>query len=85
MYCSRMRGGGWNCPSCFRAALPFANCSSIWSSGDGVVCWEADASQGVTAEGFEGTLLLSTYPKRVDLWSVYIDMMLKTGDKERVR
>ena len=29
--------------------------------------------------------LLSTYPKRVDLWSVYIDMMLKTGDKERVR
>ena len=27
--------GGWNCPTCFRAALPFASCSSIWSSGDG--------------------------------------------------
>lgn len=23
--------------------------------------------------------LLSTYPKRVDIWSVYIDMVLKSG------
>ena len=29
--------------------------------------------------------LVSTYPKRVDLWSVYIDMMLKKGEVKRVR
>ena len=29
--------------------------------------------------------LVSTYPKRVDLWSVYIDMMLKAGEVKRVR
>ena len=29
--------------------------------------------------------LLSTYPKKVDLWSVYVDMVLKTGDTQRVR
>eukprot|EP00731_Ephydatia_muelleri_P020460 Em0013g187a len=29
--------------------------------------------------------LVSTYPKRVDLWSVYIDMMLKKGEIKRVR
>ena len=29
--------------------------------------------------------LVSTYPKRVDLWSVYIDMMLKKGEVKKVR
>ena len=29
--------------------------------------------------------LLSSYPKRVDLWSVYVDVVLKTGDAQRVR
>ena len=29
--------------------------------------------------------LLSSYPKRVDLWSVYIDMMTKTGKVDIVR
>ena len=29
--------------------------------------------------------LLSSYPKRVDLWSVYVDMVMKLGDNERVR
>ena len=29
--------------------------------------------------------LLSSYPKRVDLWSVYADMLLKKGDLDAVR
>ena len=29
--------------------------------------------------------LLSTYPKRVDLWAVYTDMAIKLGDPQRVR
>lgn len=29
--------------------------------------------------------LLSSYPKRVDLWSVYIDMMSKTGNISAIR
>lgn len=29
--------------------------------------------------------VLSNYPKRSDLWSVYIDMMAKQGDPEAVR
>lgn len=29
--------------------------------------------------------LLSSYPKRVDLWSVYIDVVLKSGDTLKVR
>ena len=29
--------------------------------------------------------ILSNYPKRTDLWSVYVDMMIKTGDIEAVR
>ncbi|XP_072335851.1 protein RRP5 homolog isoform X2 [Scyliorhinus torazame] len=32
---------------------------------------------------FENTL--SSYPKRTDLWSVYIDMMVKHGDQEQIR
>ncbi|XP_078421131.1 protein RRP5 homolog isoform X1 [Cetorhinus maximus] len=32
---------------------------------------------------FENTL--SSYPKRTDLWSVYIDMMIKYGNQEEVR
>ncbi|XP_062988666.1 protein RRP5 homolog [Elgaria multicarinata webbii] len=32
---------------------------------------------------FENTL--STYPKRTDLWSVYIDMMIKHGSQKEVR
>lgn len=29
--------------------------------------------------------LLSTYPRRIDIWSVYIDMVIKTGDYQKVR
>lgn len=29
--------------------------------------------------------ILSNYPKRCDLWSVYIDMLTKLGDLEPVR
>lgn len=29
--------------------------------------------------------LLSTYPKRVDIWSVYIDMVRGTGEMQKVR
>ncbi len=29
--------------------------------------------------------LVGSYPKRVDLWSVYIDMVKKHGDHEKVR
>ncbi|XP_078079096.1 protein RRP5 homolog isoform X2 [Mustelus asterias] len=32
---------------------------------------------------FENTL--SSYPKRTDLWSIYIDMMLKHGNQEQIR
>ena len=29
--------------------------------------------------------LLSSYPRRVDLWSIYIDMLIKKTELERVR
>lgn len=29
--------------------------------------------------------ILTNYPKRSDLWSVYLDMMIKQGDVEPVR
>ena len=29
--------------------------------------------------------ILSTYPRRTDLWSVYLDMMVKLGDMDQVR
>ncbi len=29
--------------------------------------------------------VLSNYPKRTDIWSVYLDMMIKTGDVEATR
>jgi len=29
--------------------------------------------------------VLSNYPKRSDIWSVYIDMMIKHGDNDAVR
>ena len=29
--------------------------------------------------------VLSNYPKRVDLWSVYIDMALRVGEPQEVR
>lgn len=29
--------------------------------------------------------ILTNYPKRSDLWSVYLDMMIKQGDLEPVR
>ena len=29
--------------------------------------------------------LLSSYPRRIDLWSVYIDMMIKLGESKPVR
>lgn len=29
--------------------------------------------------------LLSSYPRRIDLWSVYIDMMIKLGESKAVR
>ena len=29
--------------------------------------------------------LVSTYPRRVDLWAVYTDMMIKLGDTQKVR
>lgn len=32
---------------------------------------------------FEG--MMSNYPKRVDLWSIYIDMEVKAGDPIIVR
>lgn len=32
---------------------------------------------------FEG--ILRNYPKRLDLWSVYIDQEIKTGDEARIR
>ena len=32
---------------------------------------------------FEG--LLSSYPKRIDIWSVYVDMEIKAGDQEIIR
>ena len=32
---------------------------------------------------FEG--LLSTFPKRLDLWNVLVDLEIKAGDKEQVR
>jgi rRNA biogenesis protein RRP5 len=41
----------------------------------------ADAERGRTI--FEG--LLSNYPKRVDIWSIYLDQEIRTGDLERTR
>ena len=32
---------------------------------------------------FEG--VLTQYPKRIDLWSVYIDMEIKTGEIDKTR
>ncbi len=29
--------------------------------------------------------LLSSYPRKVDLWSVYIDMLIKAGDLQKAR
>ena len=29
--------------------------------------------------------LLSSYPRRVDLWSIYVDMLTRLGDKGKVR
>lgn len=29
--------------------------------------------------------ILSTYPKRTDIWSVYIDVMIKHGSQKEVR
>ena len=29
--------------------------------------------------------LVSSYPKRVDLWAVYTDMVIKLGDTQKVR
>ena len=29
--------------------------------------------------------LLSTYPRRIDIWSTYIDQLIKLGDAEPVR
>lgn len=29
--------------------------------------------------------ILSNYPKRVDLWSIYLDMEIKTGETENIR
>ena len=29
--------------------------------------------------------LVSTYPRRVDLWAVYTDMMIKLGDTQKFR
>lgn len=29
--------------------------------------------------------ILSTYPKRTDVWSVYIDMLIKHGSQKEVR
>lgn len=29
--------------------------------------------------------ILSSYPKRTDLWSVYIDLIVKQGDMQPVR
>ena len=40
-----------------------------------------DAERGRTI--FEG--LLSTFPKRLDLWNVLLDLEIKQGDKEQVR
>ena len=40
-----------------------------------------DSERGRTI--FEG--LLSTFPKRLDLWNVLIDLETKAGDKEQVR
>ena len=40
-----------------------------------------DAERGRTI--FEG--LLSTFPKRLDLWNVLLDLEIKAGDKEQVR
>ena len=40
-----------------------------------------DAERGRTI--FEG--LLSTFPKRLDLWNVLIDLEMKTGDQEQIR
>lgn len=40
-----------------------------------------DVERGRTV--FEG--LLSSFPKRVDLWNVLVDLEIKTGDVEQVR
>jgi rRNA biogenesis protein RRP5 len=40
-----------------------------------------EAERGKTL--FEG--LMDRYPKRLDLWSVYIDQLAKTGDIQGVR
>jgi rRNA biogenesis protein RRP5 len=32
---------------------------------------------------FEG--IMTTYPKRIDLWSIYVDMEIKVGDVAVVR
>ena len=29
--------------------------------------------------------VLSNFPKRTDIWSIYLDMMIKTGDIEATR
>jgi rRNA biogenesis protein RRP5 len=41
----------------------------------------ADPERGRTI--FEG--VVNNYPKRLDLWSVYIDMEIKAGDIDHVR
>ena len=40
-----------------------------------------DAERGRTI--FEG--LLDTFPKRLDIWSVMLDLEIKSGDKDKVR
>ena len=40
-----------------------------------------DSERGRTV--FEG--LLNTFPKRLDLWNVLLDLEIKQGDKEQVR
>ena len=40
-----------------------------------------EAERGRTI--FEG--MMKNYPKRIDLWSIYIDMEIKAGDENAVR
>ena len=44
-------------------------------------CRNGDPERGRTI--FEG--LLTTFPKRLDLWNILLDLEIKQGDKEQVR
>ena len=59
-------------------ALPSARHVEVLSKFAQLEFRYGSAERGRTV--FDG--ILSSYPKRVDIWSIYIDMELKEGDAE---